>query len=101
MRKRVGQNKGERKKKVLYDEAVGGGRRHAVSNINRSVSIKIAMEYSKRCNISAKRKLAENKQLYEKSSLNENLMIPPCLKKLYEWNNSMQMHLKHIPYMNG
>ena len=50
-----GQKKGERKKKALYSEVVGGGR-HAGSIIRKASSMKIAIEDSKRCNIPVVRK---------------------------------------------
>ena len=49
---RVRQNRGERKKSVARLQEEG---KHAVSKINRAVSMKIAIEDSKRCNILEKR----------------------------------------------
>ena len=57
---RGGQNKDERKKKILCTHLWEW--RHALSNIRRAVGMKIEVEDSKRCNIVAVRKRLELKQ---------------------------------------
>ena len=69
--------------------------RHVVTKINRTVSMKIAIEDTKKCNIPVKRERLKIGSQRRGVDETKKLLIPPYLIRLCEWNPIYMQRVLH------